>query len=69
MMIQPFNRSEYYSQTEVTKLYKISVKAYKQAILVNNFTQVNVAVDMGDYSLITIYIRKKDIDGLGLQKR
>lgn len=70
LMMKPvFNRADYYSQIEAVKLYKISVKAYKQAILANNFHQVNVTVNMGDYTLVTIYISKVDIDGLGLKKR
>lgn len=64
-----FKRADYYSQTDVVKLFKISVKAFKQAILANNITQVNIDINMGDYSMVTVYVAKEDIDKLNLELR
>ena len=61
-----FKRSNYYSQTEVIKTYKISVKGYQQMIADHSFYVVSVPINQGDYTMMTIYVAKQDVESLNL---
>jgi len=64
-----FQRDLYYSQTDVIRKYKISVKKYKELIKEKGFNIHSVHIDYITYSMDTIYILKSDIDSLGLELR
>lgn len=64
-----FPRSEYYSQTEAIKKFKISVQTFKQLLVDNNIQVVSRRVNLGEFEVDTLYVRKTDIDQLNLQKR
>lgn len=64
-----FNRSEYYSITEVLRLYKISRVKYHKLIKERNLPIHNVPINMGDYTMIAQYIKKEIIESLGLELR
>jgi hypothetical protein len=56
-----FNRSEFFSQTEACRLYKISPKKFKR--LIEGIQEVNNTVtihshDGKPYEITTIYIKK-----------
>ena len=64
-----FLRHQYYSQTELTKLFKISVKGVKQLIVDHQLVVTSKPVDLGEYTVESVYINKEDIDKLNLPKR
>ena len=64
-----FNRSEYYSITDVLRRYKISRVKYHQLIKERNLPIHNVFIDMGNYTMTAQYIKKEIIDNLGLELR
>ncbi len=61
-----FPRSEYYSQTEVTKLFDINAKQVKELILDRQIPVVNKVIQLGTYCVTTVYIKKEHIDQLNL---
>lgn len=64
-----FNRSEYYSQTDVLRLFKISRVKYHALLKERNLNTLSVTIDMGDYTMVTKYVKREIIDNLGLEKR
>jgi hypothetical protein len=64
-----FPRSEYYSQTEVLKLYKVNADTYKRILTEKNIPTVNKQIDLGGYMATTIYVLKSDVHALGLTPR
>lgn len=64
-----FNRSQYYSQTEATKVYKLSIKQFKQLIADHQIQQVNKDIQFEGYTVTTVYVLKAEIDKLNLPKR
>ena len=64
-----FPRDKYYSQTELTKVYKISVKGLKQLILDHQLPAVTKDVNLGEYAVKALYYLKEDINKLQLIKR
>lgn len=58
-----FNRSDYFSQTEACRLYKLTLKKFKKLIegieTVNN-TVTMYSPDGKPYEITTIYVLKKD---------
>lgn len=64
-----FNRGAYYSQTEVLKQFKISRKAYNKLIVDLQLPVVSKSINLGEFSVKTVYIEKEIIDKLNLQKK
>ena len=64
-----FRRVNYYSQTEITKTFNISLKQLNKLITDNQITPVTKDVDLGLYSVKAKYYIKNDIDKLDLPKR
>lgn len=64
------NRQDYYSQTEIAKLLRISPKAVKELISAHQIPVVEKNVDLGMYSVKALYCSKNDVDALvtGIQK-
>lgn len=62
-----FIRNSYYSQTEAVKKFRITVKKYKE--IIKDMEQVNREIDLGGYTVTTIYIRKELIDALKIELR
>jgi hypothetical protein len=69
MEIASFPHSQYYSQTEVVRKYRVSVKAFKQLLVDRNIQVVSREADLGDLKVKTVYVRKEDINKLKLEKR
>lgn len=64
-----FDRDKYYSQTDVVKKFKISVKKYKELLKEKGFKVHTTHIDYVTYTIDTIYVLKSDIDSLGLELR
>ena len=64
-----FNRKLYYSQTDVVKRFKVSIKQFKQLLVENNIPQINKEINLGMFEVTTIYVLKSDIDKLNLEIR
>jgi len=64
-----FPRNKYYSQTEVVRLYNVSAKAYKQLLFDHQIDIVTRNINLGEFSVNTIYVLKEDVLKLGLQLR
>lgn len=64
-----FPREQYYSQTEIVKRYKVSVKKCKELIQAHNIPVLSKKIDLGGYFVDTIYVPKEAIDKLNLTKR
>ncbi len=72
-MLPFLNRNYYYSQTEVVKLFKVSINRFKQLIIENNISVVSHELMMGTllkpYTVTTIYILKDDVTKMNLEPR
>ncbi|WP_186458717.1 hypothetical protein [Mucilaginibacter achroorhodeus] len=62
-----FQRSDYYSQTELTKLLKLSVKKVKLFLKDNNIPVIERPVELGDsnkkenFTVTALYVLKSDL--------
>ena len=57
-----FRRSDYYSQTEATKILKLSIKRFKALVEQHKLKVIEVPVDLGLYSTTALYYLKEDIE-------
>lgn len=64
-----FSRSEYLSQSEVLKTFKITAKAYQELLVQQDVRTVRREADMGGYRVRTLYVKKGDVERLQLEKR
>ena len=64
-----FVRTNYYSQTEATKIFKLSTKQFKDLITKNDIATFRRAANLGEYTVNCIYVLKSDFDTLDLEKR
>jgi hypothetical protein len=64
-----FDRSKYYSQTEVIKKYNIRVKKYKTLLQEKNIPVFRREIQLEGYITNTIYVLITDIRKLQLQER
>lgn len=64
-----FPRHEFYGQTEAYLKFKIGVARLKKLIEEHNIPVINRECDLGEYKVTGIYLRKEDIDKLGLPLR
>jgi len=62
-------RDKYYSFTEVTKKYKISVVKYHKILIELDIPFETVNIDYGTYQLNTIYVLKTIVESLQLPLR
>ena len=60
-----FERNKYYSQTEVLKKYKISLKQFRD--LLKNMNVIKKKIDLGNYEVITCYVLKEELESLDLE--
>lgn len=64
-----FERSKYYSQTEIVSLFQISVKRLKELIADRQIKATEKDVDLGGYSVKALYYLREEIDKLNLIKK
>lgn len=64
-----FPREKYYSQTEIIKTYQISVKRFKELVQKHNIPVLSKNVNLGTYSVNTVYVLREDVEKLKLNKR
>jgi|GEM_PF-2999504 len=62
-----FNRADYYSQTEICKLFKVSPKKLKSLIEANNIPVITRPIEIGydrgnNFNVAAKYILKTDWD-------
>lgn len=64
-----FDRDSYLSQTQIVKRYQLNVKQFKQLIKDHNLQVIAKEIDLGEFKVITCYVKREDIDKLNLPTR
>lgn len=63
------NRSQYYSQTELLKTFKISLNKLNELVDKGTLQPKTQSVNLGTYSVVARYFDKVQVDTLRLERR